>query len=451
MSDASRTTPGQIEPEARIALDPDGVIVAVDDAAAALLGDRTALGRPLAVLAIEPDCAVLGALLAAVRPDGPALRTTFGLRCLDGHVAPTAIVAAATGASAAAGSSGSPAGITAFLQDISSARSAEQALAATQAVIGAMARAQAPETALESLVASLGNSMGWQVGGYWKLAADQLTLERVLAWSTGAFDAEAVTPERYELPGSLTERAFSAGEAQWAGDLAAETVLRTAPVADRAGLHGAVAVPTARRGRATGVIAFLSSSPRPPDLGVLAALSVAGTQVGELLGMLRERLDAVDSLRRLALTDELTGLPNRRAWEEAVRRELARAMRDRHPVCIAVLDLDGFKHFNDEHGHQAGDRVLAESARAWQSHLRTSDVLARYGGEEFAALIPAWPLEIAVEVVERLRLATAGGLTASAGVASWDGSETGEELFGRADAALYEAKQSGRDRTIPAR
>jgi diguanylate cyclase (GGDEF)-like protein len=107
--------------------------------------------------------------------------------------------------------------------------------------------------------------------------------------------------------------------------------------------------------------------------------------------------------------------------------------------------------FNDEHGHQAGDRVLAESARAWQSQLRGSDVLARYGGEEFAALIPAWPLDAAVEVVERLRQATAGGLTASAGVASWDGTETGEELFGRADAALYEAKQSGRDRTVAAR
>jgi diguanylate cyclase (GGDEF)-like protein len=203
-------------------------------------------------------------------------------------------------------------------------------------------------------------------------------------------------------------------------------------------------------GAPTGVIGFLSSSPRPPDPGVLTALSIAGTQVGELLGMLQERGDAVDSLRRLALTDELTGLPNRRAWEEAVRRELARAVRDRHPVCIAVLDLDGFKRFNDEHGHQAGDRVLAESARAWQSQLRSSDVLARYGGEEFAALIPAWPLEIAVEVVERLRLATAGGLTASAGVASWDGRESGEELFGRADAALYEAKQSGRDRTVAA-
>ncbi len=407
--------------------------------------DRTALGQPLADLAVEPDRPALAALLGALRPGGPALRASFGLRCADGHVVHTAIIATA------AGDPGAPAGLTAYLHDISAQRSAEQALAATQAAIGAMARAQAPEVALESLVASLGASMGWEVGGYWRLAADDATLELVLAWSAAGGDARTMVPERYPLAGSLTERAFRAGEAQWATDLAGDTVLRTATVAGEAGLHGAVAVPTTRMGRANGVIGFLSSSPRPPDGGVLAALSVAGTQVGELLGMLQERGDAVDSLRRLALTDELTGLPNRRAWEEAVRRELARAVRDRHPVCIAVLDLDGFKRFNDEHGHQAGDRVLAESARAWQSHLRSSDVLARYGGEEFAALIPAWPLEVAVEVVERLRLATAGGVSASAGVASWDGQETGEELFGRADAALYEAKQAGRDRTVAAR
>jgi diguanylate cyclase (GGDEF)-like protein len=445
VADQSRTSPGQIEPEARIALDVGGVVVAIDDAAETLLGDRTALGGPLADLAVEADRAALAALLGGLRPDGPALRTSFGLRCADGHVAQTAIIATAAGAAGASG------GLTAYLHDVSGQHSAEQALAATQAVIGAMAQAHAPEHALESLVASLGTSMGWQAGGYWTLTADDATLERILAWGTAGIDADAVTPGRYRLAGSLSERAFRAGAAQWAADLATDTVLRTAAAAGQPALQGAVAVPTTRMGAPTGVIGFLSASPRPPDPGVLAALSIAGTQVGELLGMLRERGDAIDSLRRLALTDELTGLPNRRAWEEAVRRELARAVRDHHPVCIAVLDLDGFKRFNDEHGHQAGDRVLAGSARAWQSQLRSSDVLTRYGGEEFAALIPAWPLEVAVEVVERLRLATAGGLTASAGVASWDGRESGEELFGRADAALYEAKQSGRDRTVAAR
>ncbi len=443
MTPDSRTRDAR-EAEATVALDENGVVLTVDDAAEALLGNRAAIGRPLADLAVERDRPALRALLAAALPGKPAFRAGFRLRRADDRVVQTEIIAVATADPAG------PPGVTAFLHAISDQRSAEQALAATQAVIGAMAREQAPEQALESLVASLGASMGWEVGGYWKLAADGATLERTLAWSAAAIDARAVTPERYELAGSLGERAIRAGAAQWATDLTADTLLRTAATG-QTGLRGAVAVPTTRMGAATGVIGFLSSSVHPPDPGVLTALSLAGSQVGELLGMLQERGDAVDSLRRLALTDELTGLPNRRAWEEAVRRELARAVRDRHPVCIAVLDLDGFKRFNDEHGHQAGDRVLADSARAWQSQLRGSDVLARYGGEEFAALIPAWPLEIAVEVVERLRLATAGGLTASAGVASWDGRESGEELFGRADAALYEAKQSGRNRTLAAR
>ena len=159
---------------------------------------------------------------------------------------------------------------------------------------------------------------------------------------------------------------------------------------------------------------------------------------------------AAHHLERLALTDQLTGLPNRRAWEEALQRELSRADRDGNPVCVAVIDLDEFKHFNDEHGHQAGDAQLSEAARAWQRELRASDLLARYGGEEFTAVIPASPLETATTVVERLRLATPVGLTASAGLACWDRTETAAGLFGRADAALYEAKQRGRNQTIAA-
>jgi diguanylate cyclase len=193
---------------------------------------------------------------------------------------------------------------------------------------------------------------------------------------------------------------------------------------------------------------FFTSELRVRDRSVSAALATVGEQVGELLGVLEDRQALLTSLARLALTDQLTGLPNRRAWEEALQRELSRADRDGNPVCVAVIDLDEFKRFNDEHGHQAGDALLAEAARAWQGQLRASDVLARYGGEEFAAVIPAWPLQTAIAVVERLRRATPTGLTASAGIASWDRNETAAELFGRADAALYEAKQRGRNRTV---
>jgi len=433
-----------IEREATIELDASGVVMAIDDAAEALLGDRSALGRALAERTVPSDRPLLQALLAELRPGATALRAELGLCCADGHELRAAVIAVP------AAEPTQPARATAYLHDVSRQHATERVLAATQAVTGAMARTDSPAEAVESLVASLGNSMGWELGGYWSLGSDEATLELLAAWSAREIDARDILRTRFALAGSLTERAFAARRARWAADLAGETALRAAALIEQAGLHGAIAVPTLRAGAPTGVIAFLSSSTRAPDDAILDALSVAGSQVGELLGMLQERLDAVDSLRRLALTDELTGLPNRRAWEEAVRRELARAVRDRHPVCIAVLDLDGFKRFNDEHGHQAGDRVLAESARAWQSQLRSSDLLARYGGEEFAALIPAWPLKVAAEVVERLRVATAGGLTASAGVAAWDGRESGGELFGRADAALYEAKQTGRNRTVAA-
>jgi diguanylate cyclase (GGDEF)-like protein len=414
--------------------------VAMDAEAEQLLGGHGRLGHPLVDLAVESDRPAVRTLLE--RLEAGSLRTEVGLRCADGHVLHAALLVAA--------GSDQSAGATVYLHDISSHRSTVQVLAATQAVTGAMARAQSPGRAVQTLVASLGRSMGWQAGGYWTLAADEETLELLSGWSAAGADADTLLTRRFAVAGSLAERAFTAGTACWSDELSGEPMLAPG-VWEHRGRCGAVAVPAMRAGAPGGALVFLSAGAREPDAGILDALSVAGAQVGDLLGMLQERLDAVGSLRRLALTDELTGLPNRRAWEEAVRRELARAVRDRHPVCVAVLDLDGFKRFNDDHGHQAGDRVLADSARAWQSQMRSSDVLARYGGEEFAALIPAWPLDVAVEVVERLRLATAGGLTASAGVASWDGLESGEELFGRADAALYEAKQSGRDRTVAAR
>jgi diguanylate cyclase (GGDEF)-like protein len=115
-----------------------------------------------------------------------------------------------------------------------------------------------------------------------------------------------------------------------------------------------------------------------------------------------------------------------------------------------MLDLDFFKHFNDERGHQAGDRLLKQGAAAWVNELRASDTLARYGGEEFTVALPGCTLFNAKDIVERLRAAMPEGSTVSAGVACWNGRESAEELVGRADAALYEAKRLGRDRLVTA-
>ena len=163
-----------------------------------------------------------------------------------------------------------------------------------------------------------------------------------------------------------------------------------------------------------------------------------------------ERDAHVALLNRQARTDELTALPNRRAWDEAVVREMARAQRTGDPLCLALLDLDHFKAYNDEHGHQAGDAHLRRTAALWRREVRAIDVLARYGGEEFGVLLPSCEITEAHDVIDRVRAATPHGETASAGVVQFDGRESADSLLARADAALYRAKHLGRATTVHA-
>jgi diguanylate cyclase (GGDEF)-like protein len=212
--------------------------------------------------------------------------------------------------------------------------------------------------------------------------------------------------------------------------------------------------------------AVVLSAQGPPDgtsftrwAVTMITLGVAGVVIGHLVGRLRTALaaqeEALGEREQLALrladaanTDELTALPNRRAWERSIARELARAGREGTELCVAILDLDRFKDFNDRYGHHAGDARLREAAEAWQAELRGSDLLARYGGEEFAVLLPRCAPGGAVHLVERICAATPHGQTVSAGLAAWTGREDAHELMKRADVALYEAKKRGRDRTV---
>jgi diguanylate cyclase (GGDEF)-like protein/PAS domain S-box-containing protein len=161
-----------------------------------------------------------------------------------------------------------------------------------------------------------------------------------------------------------------------------------------------------------------------------------------------DRREFISHIKSLASTDDLSGLPNRRRWQEELDREMARARRQGSPLCVAILDLDDFKAYNDAGGHQAGDRLLKLAANAWTAGLRATDMLARYGGDEFALLLPDCPLDEAFAVVERMRSATPGGATASVGVAYTEGSEQTEALVARADSALFEAKRRGRNAVV---
>jgi diguanylate cyclase (GGDEF)-like protein/PAS domain S-box-containing protein len=163
-----------------------------------------------------------------------------------------------------------------------------------------------------------------------------------------------------------------------------------------------------------------------------------------------ERADLLQRLAELSRTDELTGLPNRRAWQELLEHEVRVARRTGQPLSVVMLDLDHFKAYNDHYGHQGGDRLLALAAGLWRDNLRETDILARWGGEEFGLLLPGCDAACAADLIARLHGLPLNGLTFSAGVSQWDGASTSETLIGEADAALYAAKRGGRNRTCTA-
>lgn len=167
---------------------------------------------------------------------------------------------------------------------------------------------------------------------------------------------------------------------------------------------------------------------------------------------LRNRLEET---RKQAMRDVLTGIPNRQAYEERLETEVARCKRYDIPLVMVVWDVDRFKNVNDNYGHAGGDRVLKVVAEMLSKHVRETDFVARYGGEEFVTLMPQTSIEDALQVSEKLRQAIEETpfhfhdirvtVTVSAGIAQYHQDEQALSLFERADAALYSAKEAGRN------
>lgn len=168
------------------------------------------------------------------------------------------------------------------------------------------------------------------------------------------------------------------------------------------------------------------------------------------------RANTYSKVLQYATLDALTNLNNRRQFEVRLKQEIAITKRQKNPLCAMMIDIDFFKKVNDTYGHASGDAVLRTVASIIKEHLRESDIPSRYGGEEFAVLLPYTHIEEAKIVGERLRKAVEEtpipidkkniNVTISMGLAEFNVNETGEELFKRADSALYEAKEGGRNR-----
>lgn len=182
--------------------------------------------------------------------------------------------------------------------------------------------------------------------------------------------------------------------------------------------------------------------------------------LGKLETASRELMQQKEAAEALARTDVLTGLANRRAFDEAVQREIRRAVRYGEPLALILTDIDRFKAINDTYGHHAGDQVLVNFAHTLRAAVREVDLVGRWGGEEFVILMPGTALEEARQAAERMRQAMATApaccgeaayaYTASFGVAAvTTAMPTLDDLLRRADQALYRAKENGRNRVEP--
>jgi diguanylate cyclase (GGDEF)-like protein/PAS domain S-box-containing protein len=224
--------------------------------------------------------------------------------------------------------------------------------------------------------------------------------------------------------------------------------------------HGYLCLPLTVQGKILGVLSLIDNNARgkgehPPGLKQVAVT------VCETIKLSLANLQLRDELRQQAIIDPLTGLFNRRYLDEALPRELDMAQRRQAPLGIAMLDLDGFKQFNDRLGHGAGDALLREFGDVMRDHLRKTDILCRYGGDEFVVIMPDSPLADTHGRVEQIRVLLKelprlkygepelDMITLSAGMAFLpEHGTTGIELLRAADKAMYQAKQSGRDQVV---
>jgi two-component system cell cycle response regulator len=193
--------------------------------------------------------------------------------------------------------------------------------------------------------------------------------------------------------------------------------------------------------------------------GIFFIYPLIRTQIreeGKLRAMTATLSARSETFQHAALTDALTGMQNRRYFDDALREYIKEFRRIDRPVGLMILDLDHFKDVNDTHGHDVGDEVLRAVASCLRDMTRYHDVVARLGGEEFAVVAPNMNEELLVKFAERIRRAVAGmavasgnvrlKVTTSVGLAVWNERETAEEFYRRADRLLYQAKRMGRNR-----
>ncbi len=353
-----------------------------------------------------------------------------------------------------AGQDGRATAHVATVKDITPRRAAERALRESEArhrlladeqarlsrVAAAVAASPDPRDVFALVGREVTELLGGDAGGVTRFESDCAVL--VGGWSR-VDELRMAVGSRLPLGGeTCTSRVWREGHAVRVDDYTSlhagwRSVDMTARVSS-------IAAPVRVAGRLWGTVGAVSMRRSGFAPGAEERLA----EFAALVGVAVTGADARAELGRRATTDPLTGLANRRAFEE-------RLVDAPVGTSVALFDLDHFKHVNDRHGHATGDTVLRELADRIVRHTRPIDTVARIGGEEFALLLPATPLALAAAVAERVRadiagtpFTTAGTCTASCGVAERGPGEDGSDLMRRSDRALYRAKGEGRNRVV---
>ncbi len=429
--------------DAVVSFDRSGTVLSANSAADALFGRTDLIGKDVFdTLVPEHEIERLrdgfGRLLLTDTPSQREARFVAELRHADGRLIPVEIAVARTKG---------PTGvwIHAFVRDETVRRAADQGaqdhLHDLERLLAVARELGGPEVDARTAICAAARELS---DADFVLFFAPLSEAGPLIVTGSSGDSTVSSDVELDREHSVAGQVLRTTRPSFSGDLAADPRLDPGAVR-QIGAGAAYWQPVVSDGLGVGVLVAYWRRPFAalPER-TAALLGLFATQASTVI----ERADLLARLEGLARTDALTGVANRRALDETLPVALAGARRTGQPLSIAMLDLDHFKRYNDEHGHQAGDDLLQRIAAVWKQAVRPGDMLARYGGEEFLATLPSCDPHGAVVVADRLRAVVPGSQTASVGTATWDGVETLEALIARADAALYQAKAAGRDRTV---